>query len=343
MLLSATLLLILNFFLPVISTLAALRFPCFVLFLSAAISLWDFLNLLPLGIKRHIVGNNGRFGFTLKDKEALNVVTFVEELGRLFREEVRFRAYPLVEERRLRRLPVHFMEVDDVALSPVGDAPVVLSSRDVLCVYGKLVQSGAVDFGFIGRVHGGAQNVTTYNFHEGKAASDVEKGEYVGHHLLITGELYEVTGLHRSTTDDHTRWTVERLSKEERAEPGILIGWIIFHPIQPVNNVSNSLYFVIHAYLHTGLIHNTMDMSRSDVFSSILATVGSSELCGRRLKKAFPGQTTSNWGSVRGYSPIGDVYVSSKSCEVHTSQRVPAHYLSIAPSSLLHIFLAYTL
>ena len=90
MLLSATLLLILNFFLPVISTLAALRFPCFVLFLSAAISLWDFLNLLPLGIKRHIVGNNGRFGFTLKDKEALNVVTFVEELGRLFREEVRF-------------------------------------------------------------------------------------------------------------------------------------------------------------------------------------------------------------------------------------------------------------
>jgi hypothetical protein len=207
------------------------------LLLSADISLWDFLNLLPLGITRHFVGNKGRFGFSLKDKESLNVVTFVEELGRLFREEVRFSAYPRVEERRLRRPPAQFMEVDDVALSPCGDTPVVLSNRDVLCVYMKLILSGAVDFGFIGRVHGGAQNVTTFNFHEGKAASDVEKGEYVGHHLLINDELHEVTGLHRSTTDDHSRWTVERLSKEERTQPGILNGWIDFHPIQPVTLV----------------------------------------------------------------------------------------------------------
>ena len=205
--------------------------------------------MLPLGIKRQIVGNNGRFGFTLKDKESLIVDTFIEELGRLFREEVRFRAYPRVEERRLRRPPVLFMEVDDVAQSHGRDAPVVLSSRDVLCVYIKLVMSGAVDFGFIGRVHGGAQTVATYNFHEGKAASDVEKGEYVGHHLLINGELHEVTGLHRSTTDDQSRWTVERLSKEERAEPGISNGWIDFH----------SFLFHYHSRIHTYRIDTEHD------------------------------------------------------------------------------------
>ena len=53
-----------------------------------------------------------------------------------------------------------------------------------------------------------------------------------------------------------------------------------------------------------------MDLSRSDVFSGILDTVGSSPLCGRRLKKTFPGQTAPNWGSVRGYSPRDDLYVS---------------------------------
>jgi hypothetical protein len=204
--------------------------------IAVPISLWDFLNLLPLGIKRHIVGNNGLFGFTSKNKESLNMDTFLAKVGRIFREEVRFCPLPpQLHEPRVRRPPVRFMEVDDVALSPSRDTPVVLSSCDVLLVYSQLVLTGSVDFGFIGRVHGGAQNLTTFNFHEGKAGSDVEKGEYVGHHLLVEDELYEVVDLHRSPTDDHTRWTVEKLSKEERGRAGILNGWNCFYSIQPAS------------------------------------------------------------------------------------------------------------
>ena len=220
------------------------------LLLAGLISLWDFLNLLPLGIKRQIVGNKGRFGFTFKDKESVNLDIFVAEVGRIFREEVIFRPYPRVAEPRLRRPPVQFMAVDDVGLSPGGETPVVLSSGDVLLMYAQRVLSGAVDFGFIGRVHGGSHNLTTFNFHEGKAGSDVEKGEYVGHHLLIEGDLYEVVDLHRSPTDDHTRWTVERLSKEERPRAGIVNGRFHFiRSSQPLSFVIRIKSQFTHAYM----------------------------------------------------------------------------------------------